>query len=35
MLEEILAKEEDHANELGTLLESLGKDELEKAEHKH
>jgi bacterioferritin len=35
MLEEILAEEEDHANELSTLLESLGKDELEKAEHKH
>ena len=35
MLEEILAEEEDHANDLRTLLESLGKDELEKAEHKH
>jgi len=27
MLEEILADEEDHANDLRTLLESLGKDE--------
>ena len=27
MLEEILAEEEDHANDLRTLLESLGKDE--------
>jgi bacterioferritin len=35
MLEQILAEEEDHANDLSTLLESLGKDELEKAEHKH
>jgi bacterioferritin len=35
MLEAILAEEEDHANELSTLLESLGKDELEKTEHKH
>ena len=37
MLEEIRAEEaeeEDHANDLHTLLESLGKDELEKAESK-
>lgn len=34
MLEEILAEEEDHANDLHTLLESLGRDELEKAEQK-
>ena len=35
MLEAILAEEEEHADDLSTLLESLGKDELEKAEHKH
>src|SRR5262249_6903619 len=35
LMEEILAEEEDHANDLRTLLESLGKDEHEKAEHKH
>ena len=35
MLEEILAEEEEHADDLRTLLESLGKDELEKADHKH
>ena len=29
MLEEILAEEEDHANDLHTLLESLGRDETE------
>ncbi len=33
--QEILAEEEDHANDLRTLLEALGKDELEKADHKH
>ncbi len=27
LMEEILAEEEDHANDLRTLLESLGKDE--------
>ena len=27
LLEETLAEEEDHANDLRTLLESLGKDE--------
>jgi bacterioferritin len=35
MIREDLAEEEDHANDLRTLLESLGKDEHEKAEHKH
>ena len=34
MLEGILADEEDHANDLRTLIESMGKDELEKAEHR-
>jgi len=34
MLEEILADEEDHANDLRTLLEALGKDELEKADQR-
>ena len=34
MLEEIRAEDEDHASDLHTLLESLGKDELEKAEYK-
>jgi hypothetical protein len=35
MIREDLAEEDDHANDLRTLLESLGKDEHEKAEHKH
>ena len=34
LMEEILAEEEDHANDLRTLLESLGKDEHEKADHR-
>ena len=33
-MEEILAEEEDHANDLRTLLESLGKDEHEKADQR-
>jgi bacterioferritin len=32
MIEEILADEEDHADDLRTLLETLGQDEPEKAE---
>ena len=32
MLEEILANEEDHADDLRTLLETLGKDERERPE---
>ena len=32
MIEEILAAEEDHADDLRTLLETLGQDEPEKAE---
>lgn len=32
LMEDILADEEDHANDLRTLIESLGKDELEKAD---
>ncbi len=35
LMEQILAEEEDHANDLRTLLEALGKDELEKADHKY
>jgi len=34
LMEEILAEEEDHANDLRTLLESLGKDEHEKADQR-
>jgi bacterioferritin len=34
LTEEILAEEEDHANDLRTLLESLGKDEHEKADQR-
>jgi bacterioferritin len=34
LMEEILAEEEDHANYLRTLLESLGKDEHEKADQR-
>ena len=34
LMEEILAEEEDHANDLHTLLESLGKDEHEKADQR-
>jgi bacterioferritin len=32
LMEELLAEEEDHANDLRTLLESLGKDEHDKTE---
>jgi len=32
LMEEILAEEEDHANDLRTLIESLGKDEHEKTD---
>ena len=33
-MEAILAEEEDRGNDLGTLLESLGKDEHDKADRR-